>query len=42
MEQALEIAGIMKQQPGVKEIPEFQNFMNYMEEVQRAVKGKNY
>jgi len=42
MEQALEVAGIMKQQPGVKEIPEFQNFMNYMEEIQRAVKGKNY
>ena len=42
MDQALEVAGIMKQQPGVKEIPEFQNFMNYMEEIQRAVKGKNY
>ena len=42
MDQALEIAGIMKQQPGVKEIPEFQNFINYMEETQRAIKGKNY
>ena len=42
MQEALEVADVMKRQPGIKEIPEFQKFMNSMEEIQRALKGKNY
>ena len=42
MQEALDVADVMKRQPGIKEIPEFQKFINSMEEIQRDLKGKNY